>query len=249
MTGARRFDIDAPGLADQDSDLPHMLPRPEEFGAAVTRLGVTNDVPVVVYAKKGFVGAARAWWMFRLFGKDDVFLLNGGLEAWKNEGRDVAGGPLKEDAELPAARPFTVVENPQLVKSMQDMLSQIEKKEGAIIDARSKGRFHGTAPEPRAGLLSGHMPGSFSLPSDQLTDQLTDGDGKLKPVTEIQAVLAANGIDNDTLASTPISLTCGSGVTAAIDCVALYELGVDAAVYDGSWSEYGRHHENPVHKR
>lgn len=122
MTGARRFDIDAPGLADQDSDLPHMLPRPEEFGAAVTRLGVTNDVPVVVYAKKGFVGAARAWWKIRVFGKEDVFLLNGGLEASRNEGRQVESGLLKNDTELTAARPFTVVENLQLVKSM---LSQI----------------------------------------------------------------------------------------------------------------------------
>lgn len=221
-----------------------MLPRSEEFAAATTSLGVTNAIPVVIYSKRGFVGAARAWWMFRLFGKEDVFLLNGGLETWKQEGREVETGPVTASTEESGGRPFVVKENPHLVKSMQDILAQIKQKDGIIVDARSKGRFDGTAPEPRAGLLSGHMPGSFCQPSDQLTD----AEGKLKPVTELRAVLAANGINNDALAETPISLTCGSGVTAAIDCVALYELGIEAAVYDGSWSEYGSHHENPVDK-
>ncbi|CDF32390.1 3-mercaptopyruvate sulfurtransferase [Chondrus crispus] len=245
--GARRFDIDGPGLADLNSDLPHMLPSPEDFTDAVTKLGIRRNVPVVIYAKKGFVGAARAWWMFRVFGKNDVFLLNGGLESWKAEGHEVATGPPAPTMEplIETETPMVATKNEQLVKSMQDMHTLIKENSGVIIDARSKGRFEGTAPEPREGLMGGHMPGSFSQPCDQLTS----ADGKLLSVSELRTVLAENGIDNSILTKSPIALTCGSGVTAAIDCVALYELGFDAAVYDGSWSEYGSHHENPVNKK
>lgn len=216
-----------------------MLPSAEEFQRAVSALGVASSKPVVVYAKRGFVAAARAWWMFRVFGKDDVFVLDGGLEAWKNEGWPVESGDVRDQ---PVAHDFVATKNDALVMTMKHMLAQMERQEGIIIDARAQGRFDGVSPEPRPGLLKGHMPGAFCVPSGHLVAT----DGKLRPVDQLKEKFQDGGIDDGMLATKPVSLTCGSGVTAAITCLALHELGIDAAVYDGSWSEYGSHHDNPV---
>lgn len=238
IPNARFFDIDAPGFADHKSPLPHMLPSATEFAHAARKLGVRNEVPVVVYAKHGFKGAARSWWMFRLFGKDDVFLLDGGLNAWKDQGKAVESGKGAEVKE----GDFSCRVNEGLVRSMDDMLAQIQRKDGYIIDARPQHRFDGSTPEPRKGLASGHMPGAYCVPCDALVEH----DGRLKEVKELRNILRQRGLDVSLLEKGPVSLTCGSGVTAAINCVALYELGIDAAVYDGSWTEYGAYENNPI---
>lgn len=217
-----------------------MLPSSPSFSDAVTNLAVTNDKPVVLYSQNGFVAAARAWWMFRLFGKSDVYILNGGLHSWKQASFLTETGPLQEVA-VPTKK-FIAKEQPELVRNMSDMLKQIESGEGLIIDARSQARFNATVPEPRAGLMGGHMPGAFCLPSSACAT-----DGRLKTIEELQHVFSEHGLTPNVLKRTPISLTCGSGITAAIVCLALYELGIQSAVYDGSWSEYGSYHDNPVH--
>lgn len=238
IPSARFFDIDAPGLADKASNLPHMLSTAGEFASAAGKLGVSNDVPVVVYASQGFKGAARAWWMFRVFGKENVYLLDGGLEAWKKEGKPVESGTVAKAEEAD----FVANVNDALVRNMNDILKQIGSGEGVIIDARSQGRFDGSTSEPKAGLPSGHMPGAFCVPSDLLVGQ----DGKIKGVDELTEIFQQRGVDKEILKKGPVSLTCGSGVTAAIDCLALYELGIASAVYDGSWSEYASYANNPI---
>lgn len=240
IPGARYFDIDGPGLCDKSSSLPHMLPAPEDFAAKVSELGVTKDKPVVVYAKSGFVGAARAWWMFRLHGKLDSYLLDGGLKEWEDQGLPVDTSPPSAQVTVNSEGAFVPRMDKELVRNMQDMLLQIEERKGVIIDARSKGRFYGTSPEPRLGLLSGHMPSAFNLPSSALVDS-----GKMKSPADLREEFQKAGVDIDAITG-PVSLTCGSGVTAAILCLALHELGITSAVYDGSWSEYGAYKTNPV---
>lgn len=223
-----------------------MLPQtPEDFANAVSQMGVCNSSQVVIYSSSGFVGAARAWWMFRVMGMDDanVKVLNGGFARWLHEGFPIATGPPK-DEQIPAAN-FVAKPDLRLVRTMPQMLEQISTQKGVILDARPSGRFFGTSPEPRACLMSGHMPGSISLPSNSCVDAES---GNLKTVPELEAVLKdATGMRReDLMKENNISLSCGSGVTAAIVALALHEMDIDAAVYDGSWSEYGSHHSNPV---
>lgn len=240
IPGALYFDIDAPGLSDDSSSYPHMVPKPEQFEAAVAQLAVTHDKPVVIYAQSGFLGAARAWWTFRLHGKTDVFLLDGGLQEWEKQNLPLDTSAPSSKPSLPTGKPFTARVNPNMLLTMQDMLSQIQQRNGIIIDSRSKGRFDGTAPEPRPGLSSGHMPTAFSVPGSAVMDS-----GKLKSLPELRKAFQMAGIDLEAIPQ-PISLTCGSGVSASILCLALHELGLHAAIYDGSWSEYGAHKNNPV---
>lgn len=235
IPSARYFDIDGPGLCDPNSSLPHMLPTSENFACAASRLGVRDDIPVVIYARKGLVAASRAWWMFRVFGKNDVYLLDGGLEAWKRDGGETVGGHVENLQE----GGFQVKMNPNLVSDMAKILNMVKEKEGTIIDARPKSRFHGTVPEFRKGLMSGHMPGAKSVPSSQLMEE----DGTMKKKEQLKQIFEDAGVD---LTTSSISLTCGSGVTATVLAVALHELGVDFAVYDGSWTEYGSFPNNPL---
>ncbi|KAI0566915.1 3-mercaptopyruvate sulfurtransferase [Gracilaria domingensis] len=240
IPGARFFDIDGSGLCDTSSSLPHMLPHSTEFAAKVSELGVTNEKSVVIYAQSGFVGAARAWWMFRLHGKQDSYLLNGGLNEWESQHLPLETSPPPEHTTTESSSSFVSDVNADLVRDMQYMLRQISDRNGVIIDARSKARFDGTGPEPRPGLLRGHMPGAYNVPSSTVVSA-----GKMKTADELRQVFKEAGLHLDTITQ-PVSLTCGSGVTAAILCAALHELGVASAVYDGSWSEYGAINSNPV---
>jgi thiosulfate/3-mercaptopyruvate sulfurtransferase len=226
IPGARFFDID--DVADSDSTLPHMLPPPEKFSSRVRRMGLGDGHRVICYDQNGFLASARVWWMFRVMGHGDVAVLDGGFEAWRS-----AGGEIEDLPPLYLAdRHFTVRPRRDLVRDLDQMKQAVEAGGIQIVDARSAGRFNGTAPEPRPGLRGGHMPGSLNVPyGDVLT-----ADGRLKPDADIRAVFEKAGVD----LSKPIINSCGSGVTAAILALAQSVSGHDgAAVYDGSWTEWG----------
>ena len=232
VPGAVFFDIDA--TADRTTTLPHMLPTAEQFGAAVGALGIGNGDRVVVYDVRGVVSAARVWWTFRAFGHDAIAVLDGGLRAWRAEGRPVESGPGR-----PTPRPFTARRRPELVRDVEAMRANIGTRAAQVLDARSAGEAAGTEPEPRAGLRGGHIPGSLNLPYETLYRP----DGTLKPPDELRGIVTAAGID----LGRPVVTTCGSGVTASVLALALYLIGRhDVAVYDGSWSEWGSRSDTPV---
>jgi thiosulfate/3-mercaptopyruvate sulfurtransferase len=231
VPGAQFFPIDE--IADRDTDLPHMAPPPEQFAEQVGALGIGDGDTVVIYDQQGLFSAARAWWTFRLFGADEVYVLDGGLPRWRAEGHPVESGPAR--AAAPAT--FTPHFRPELVRDVEQLRAGIEHRL-QVLDARPGPRFRGEAPEPRAGLRSGHMPHARNLPSGDLV-----ADGRLKSPEEIAALIEAAGID----ISRPVTATCGSGLTAAILALGLARLGRwDTPVYDGSWTEWGGRSDTPV---
>lgn len=233
IPGALFFDIDR--IADSGSDLPHMLPSPEKFSSIMRRMGIGDGKRIVVYDSVGMFSAARVWWTFRVMGVEDVTVLNGGLPKWKSEGH-----PLEEGAEPPTSeRHFTARKNSALVRDVSDVRAASDAGSEQIVDARSAARFAGEAPEPRAGLRSGHIPGSLNVPYDVLLNE----DGTFKSPPQIKAVFDAAGLEN----GKPVVTTCGSGVTASILSLALAIVGRnDTAVYDGSWTEWGADETLPV---
>jgi thiosulfate/3-mercaptopyruvate sulfurtransferase len=226
IPGALFFDIE--DIADETNPLPHMLPSTIKFASRVKKMGVGDGARVVVYDSQGLYSAARAWWMFRIMGHDDVAVLNGGLKKWKAEGRPV------EDGEPPPRTPrhFTPRFHAELVRDAAEVRALIGSPAAQIVDARSAGRFEGREDDPRPGLRKGHIPGSRNVPYATLVD----ADGTLKGAAELRAIFAAAGVAVDR----PVVASCGSGVTAGIVALALAVLGrPDAAVYDGSWVEWG----------
>jgi len=226
IPGALFFDID--DVADGTNPLPHMLPPTVKFASRVKKMGVGDGIRVVVYDAEGLYSAARAWWMFRIMGHNDVAVLNGGLKKWKAEGR-----PL-QDGEPPQRTPrhFTPRFHAELVRDAAEVRALIGRPAAQIVDARSAGRFEGRDADPRPGLRKGHIPGSRNVPYATLVN----ADGTLKDAAELAAVFAKAGV----AVERPVVATCGSGVTAGIVALALAVLGrPDAAVYDGSWVEWG----------
>ena len=227
IPGAVFFDIEA--LSDHATSLPHMLPSPENFAASMEALGIGSAMTLVVYEQGSVFSAPRAWWMLRTMGAEKVFVLDGGLQAWRAAGQPVEAGPVdRQPATFHAHLDRSALKD---FAQMQQMIQAKERSERAqILDARSAGRFEGSAPEPRPGLPSGHMPGAISLP---YTDLVTDG--RLKPAADLTSLFAARGVS----LTEPITTTCGSGVTAAVLALGLARCGApQVSLYDGSWAEY-----------
>jgi thiosulfate/3-mercaptopyruvate sulfurtransferase len=234
IPGAVFFDID--GISDHTTALPHMLPTAAAFAEAVGALGIGRDDRVVVYDVRGVVSAARVWWTFRAFGHDRVAVLDGGLRAWMAEGR-----PTEAGEPSPAPRRFRAALRPELVRDLDAMRANLGSRREQVVDARSRGRFEGTEPEPRSGLRGGHIPGSLSLPYETLYRP----DGTLLPPDGLRAAFDAAGVD----LGKPVTTTCGSGITASVLALALHVVGrPDAAVYDGSWTEWGGRNDTPVER-
>ncbi|XAR56915.1 3-mercaptopyruvate sulfurtransferase [Bertholletia excelsa] len=254
IPGALFFDLD--GISDLTTNLPHMLPSEEAFAAGVSALGIENKDGVVVYDGKGLYSAARVWWMFRVFGHDRVWVLDGGLPRWRASGFDVESS-ASSDAILKASAAreavvkvyngqpvgpitFQTKFRPHLVWSVEQIKKNMEDKTYQHIDARPKGRFDGIDPEPRKGIRSGHIPGSKCIPFTEVMDSSQT----FLPVDELKRRFDQEGISLDS----PCVASCGTGVTGSILALALFRLGkADVPVYDGSWTEWATHPDTVDH--
>lgn len=236
IPGARFFDVDE--IADPETKLPHMAPSQGRFSRLVGTLGLSSDKRVVVYDQKGLFSAARAWWLLRLFGHEQVAVLDGGLPKWMAENRPLEAGdpsPLGGALFLPAFRT-------ELLRGLGDVLKNCETGREQVIDARSRERFEGTAPDPRPGLVSGHIPGSISTPYVDLLNP----DKTLKSADALRAYFIAAGLDEEK----PVVCSCGSGLSACILSLGLMVAGFGpGAVYDGSWTEWASSPGVPIAKK
>ena len=225
--------LDLYALANPNSLFDNTLPSPERFANQMQSLGVGDGSRVVVYDDSAVKSAARAWFMLKLFGANNVAVLDGGLAKWKAEGRSLAKGD-----ESRSHRHFTPWSDPKRLRSKADMLANLASKAEQVADARGAPRFRGEMAEPRPGVAPGHIPGAVNLP---YTD-LYNADGTLKDKARLAAAFALAGIDLEA----PLVATCGSGVTASVLLFALDLLGKnDTALYDGSWSEWGADSATP----
>ncbi|KAL7593170.1 thiosulfate/3-mercaptopyruvate sulfurtransferase 1, mitochondrial isoform X1 [Lactuca sativa] len=253
IPGALFFDVD--GISDRTTNLPHMLPSEEAFAAAVSALGIENKDGVVVYDGKGIFSAARVWWMFRVFGHDRVWVLDGGLPMWRASGFDVESS-ASSDAILKASAASEAIEKvyhgqavgpvtfqtkyqPHLVWTLEQVKKNTEDQTHQHVDARSKARFDGVAAEPRKGIRSGHVPGSKCIPFAQMLDSSQT----LLSADQLKKKFEQEGISLEG----PVMASCGTGVTACILALGLHRLGkTDVPVYDGSWTEWGAQEDTPV---
>ena len=235
IPGAQFFDIET--VADTDSPLPHTCPTNAQFAHAVTQLGVRNSDFVVVYDTAGLFSAPRAWWLFRAFGHQRVAVLDGGLPAWEAAGLPLTSG----SAEEPSDTAYSAELDETLIARHESVAQAVAEGSACILDARSPGRFAGLQPEPRPELPSGHMAGAHNVPFASLLD--ADGQ-RLKPREALREIFA----DHLPTGAAPVITSCGSGVTACVLALALWELGVTARVYDGSWTEWASRYPDQIER-
>jgi thiosulfate/3-mercaptopyruvate sulfurtransferase len=235
IPGARFFDINE--VADPETDLPHMAPTPGRAARLLGQMGVSNDARVVFYDQKGLFSAARGWWLLRLFGHERVAVLDGGLPKWRAEGGDTASGPIP----APVPQTFWADFIARRLAGIGDVKRVVADGSAQIIDARARGRFDGTAAEPRPGLPSGHMPGACNVPATELLAP----DQTMLPPDALRAIFAQAGIDG----SQPLIASCGTGVTACVVALGLVRAGLpEPAIYDGSWTEWASRPETQKEK-
>lgn len=225
IPGAVFFDVNA--VCDKASDLPHMLPTPQAFSSAMRKMGIGDGQTIVIYDDFGFYSAPRVWWTFRTMGVENVYVLDGGMPKWLADGHPADDNPVRRPE-----RHFMARLNNSAVANLSAIRSMTASGSGQLLDARSAQRFSGDAPEPRQGLRSGHMPGAKNLPFGELISE----DGTFKSQDELKSVFENAGVDT----SSPVTTTCGSGVTAAILTLGLTILEAKKlSLYDGSWAEWG----------
>ncbi|TDV23020.1 thiosulfate/3-mercaptopyruvate sulfurtransferase [Paraburkholderia caballeronis] len=221
-------------FVDEDQALPHMLATPCKFSEDAQALGVNQDHTIIVFDKFGIYASPRLRLVFKAMGHDKVAVLNGGLPAWR------ATGPTNSPRTSGASKQlgnFVANFRPEVFCDAESVREAMQSPDYAIVDARSAGRFKGTAPEPRAGLRGGHIPRAVNMPFDSVLDQ-----GVMRPANELKTIF-----DSHSLAAKRLIFSCGSGVTACVPALAAELIGVtDIKVYDGSWSEWGARHDLPV---
>ncbi|WP_321164546.1 3-mercaptopyruvate sulfurtransferase [Tsuneonella troitsensis] len=226
IPGARFLDLAT--LKDSGSPVPNALPTSEQVAARLSALGIARPDAVVLYDDSAVKTSARAWFMLRMNGLAQVAILDGGIAKWKAEGRPIENG---EANAAPTEAP-TLTADWRRVRTKDQMLANISDAGEQVIDARDAGRFTGETVDTVHGLPGGHIPGARNL----FFRDLYNADGTFRSDDELRAAFERAGVD----LSRPIAASCGSGVTASVLLFALHRLGIeDAALYDGSWSEWG----------